>query len=242
MSQSPLKSGFKRDRRPSGFTLIELLVVMVVVAVLAGLIVAIAGLVTGKSGRSRAEAEIRVLELGCDDFKSDNGTYPHQPLAVGGSIPAVSGLGVNSNIPSDLLDPRTNGNSQPNNASYANASLELYQALTGDLSNSGTGGQGSKNYISGMKPDTFGRNNPSAPVSATNQVTYVSDPFGNCWGYSTANSTSVSAAAAPNPGSSQTFDLWSTSGSVATPYNGSSTGPNAPGAPGDPTLQWIKSW
>jgi hypothetical protein len=136
-----------------------------------------------------------------------------------------------------------------------NASLELYQALSGDLSCTGTGGgPGVKNYISDLRQDVLGRANAGAPVSGTgspaNTVYYLSDPFGNCYGYSTANATSVAnqtstitgypSSTATYPGYNPTFDLWCTGGSFSTPNNG--TGASAPGAPGDPILQWIKNW
>jgi prepilin-type N-terminal cleavage/methylation domain-containing protein len=239
-------------RRLGGFTLIELLTVMTVIAVLAALILSISGFATKKGALARADSEIKAISLACEAFKADNGTYPHQPLAVSGSIPATTGAGTTSNVPSDLLDPRTNGNSQSYNASYQQASLELYEALTGDLSTSGTGGgQGSKNYISDMKPDVFGRQYPNVPVSGTNQVTYFSDPFGNCYGYSTANATSVATGtssvtgypsqSATLPGFNPTYDIWCTGGAVNPPFAGAN-GSNAPGAPGDPMLQWVKNW
>jgi hypothetical protein len=82
-------------------------------------------------------------------------------------------------------------------------------------------------------------------------VTYLSDPFGNCDGYSTANSTSITtgtittgaypSGGVADPGFNSTYDLWSTGGAVAAPYVGTG-GANAPGSPGDPMLQWIKNW
>jgi general secretion pathway protein G len=238
-------------RRLGGFTLIELLTVMAVIAVLAALILSVSGYATKKGALARADTEIKAISLACESFKTDNGAYPHQLLAVSGSLQQQTSPG-NPPIPSDQLDPRTNGNSQSYNSSYQQASLELYEALTGDLSTSGTGGgQGSRNYISDMKPDVFGRQYPNVPVSGTNQVTYLSDPFGNCYGYSTANSTSVSTGSssvsgypsqtATLPGFNPTFDIWCTGGSVNPPFAGAA-GSNAPGAPGDPMLQWVKNW
>ena len=242
--------GFSRRR---GFTLIELLTVMAVIAILAGLILSISGYATKKGALARADSETKAISVACESFKTDNGTYPHQPLAVSGSIPPTTGEGVGTNIPSDHLDPRTMGNSQSQNTLYQQASLELYEALSGDLTTSGTGGgPGTKNYIQDLKQDVYGRFYSNAPVSGTNQVTYLSDPFGNCYGYSTANSTSVETGTpttsgyptsnAPDPGFNPTFDLWSTGGQVAAPFQGTGGGANSPGAPGDPMLQWVKNW
>jgi len=248
-----LARSLQRLRRPAralAFTLIELLTVMAVIAILAGLVLSISGYATKKAATSRAEAETKALAVALDSFKADTGAYPHQPLAVSGSLNFLST--EPNKYPSDLLDPRTQGNSQSQNSVYAQASLELYEALTGDLSCSGSGGgQGSTNYIHDMKPDVYGRPFPNVSVSGTNMVTYLSDPFGNCYGYSTANSTSITtgtittgaypSAGVAYPGFNSTYDLWSTGGAVAAPYAGTG-GANAPGAAGDPMLQWIKNW
>ncbi|HEX4086276.1 MAG TPA: prepilin-type N-terminal cleavage/methylation domain-containing protein [Chthoniobacteraceae bacterium] len=227
--------------RPPGFTLIELLTVMAIIAILAGLILSVSGYAMKKGALSRAQSEIQAISTACESYKADNGTYPYQPLAVGNSIPTTGA------IPSDYLDPRTNGNSASTNTVYTNASLELYQALTSDLSDSGTGGGiGTKNYIADMRPDVWGRNNMGASVSSTNPVLFISDPFGNSYGYSTANSTAVTTGSSvvsgyspPNtmPGYNPTFDLWSTGGNTTTPNQGSTAG-----LPGDPSLAWVKNW
>jgi len=239
-------------RQLGAFTLIELLTVMTVIAILSALVLSISGWATKKGALARAELEIKALSSACESFKADNGTYPHQPLAINGVLPATSGT-----IPSDQLDPRSNGISvYTPGGIYANASLELYEALSGDLSLSGTGGgPGTHNYISDMKPDTLGRNNMSEPVGyqGGNLIQYLSDPFGNCYGYSTANSTmlatgsssvttmSYPSATAGAPGYNPTFDIWSTGGSLLNPYSGTS-GSQSPGSPGDPMLQWVKNW
>ena len=239
-------------RRLGGFTLIELLTVMTVIAILAGLVLSISGFANKKAALARAQAEIQALSTGCESYKADNGSYPHQPVAVSGSIPAITGLNTaSSNIPSDMLDPRTNGNSTSNSGgAYINASLELYEALTGDVSCTGTGGgPGVRNYIADIRQDAFGRTNSTAVVSSSNTVLYLSDPFGNCYGYSTANGSAVTSGATgvtgytpptTNPGFNPTYDLWCTGGNLNSPNTG--TGTTAPGAPGDPMLQWIKNW
>jgi prepilin-type N-terminal cleavage/methylation domain-containing protein len=240
-------------RHLGGFTLIELLTVMAVIAILAGLILSISGYAEKKGALARAQAEIGALSTALEAYKTDNGAYPHQPVAVSGTIQTITNNP--SNVPSDLLDPRTMGNSTYTTSSqypYAQASVELYEALSGDLSLSGTGGgQGTKNYITDLRQDAYGRSVANAAVSGTNPVLYLADPFGNCYGYSTANSTSVAtgtstitagypSTTAVYPGYNPTFDLWCTGGQTAAPYSGG--GATAPGTPGDPTLQWVKSW
>jgi hypothetical protein len=93
-----------------------------------------------------------------------------------------------------------------------------------------------------MKPDVLGRSNPSAAPSSSNPVLYLSDPFGNSYGYSTANATAVTSGSTPATpiGYNPTFDLWCTGGNLNAPYSGAGT--TAPGASGDPMLQWMKNW
>ena len=208
-------------RRRDSFTLVELLTVMAIIAILAGLILSIAGYATKKGALARASAEIQALSAACESYKADNGGYPHQPLAKGGVIPAISGTGNNSNVPSDILYPvgsMANGNSQPgsqtNPTPYTNASLELYEALTGDLMCTGTSAAaGVTNYLTAMKPDMWGTNNPTEPVGyqGDNTVYFLSDPFGNSYGYSTACATTGTN------GYNSTFDLWSTGGQSSAP-------------------------
>jgi len=250
-------------RRLGGFTLIELLTVMAVIAILAGLILSISGYVQKKAALTRAQNEIAALSLACQNYKSDNGAYPDLPQVLGPNQSGTSTVNMSqdtSNLPSDNLDPRVAGNPSSSyspcttgysgNINYTQSSLALYVALTGDASLSGTGGgQGTKNYISDFRQDSYGRAYTNASVSGTNPVQYLGDPFGNPYGYSTANAffqgymqtqPANTAETKTPPGYSPTFDLWSTGGQTANPYNGSAG--NAPGSPGDPMLGWVKSW
>src|SRR5579862_2924362 len=144
------------------FTLIELLTVMTVIAILAGLILSVAGYVQRKGGMSRAQAEIKALEGAAENYKTDNGIYPSDPT------PGTA---------TDKLDART----AISEANYQVASFVLYKLLTGD-----TGGTGAatQSYFP-VPPGMCGRPNVAAPVSKSNAVTYLMDPFGNSYGYST---------------------------------------------------------
>jgi hypothetical protein len=64
------------------------------------------------------------------------------------------------------------------------------------------------------------------PPDQTQNVQYIRDPFGNSYGYSTANQYNASTGYNP------TYDLWSTWGLNTNPPSGTDT----------ITPQWIKNW
>jgi type II secretory pathway pseudopilin PulG len=185
--------------RVSGaFTIMELLVVMAVIPVLAGLILATSGYIQTRSKRSRAEAEIAALTVALENYKADNGSYP---------IDATNGT-------TNALDARTMVN--PAAVQYTAASIFLYKELSGDPI--GNRAQTGKSYFL-FKPTML------LPKDQAQAVTAIADPFGNSYGYSTANQAN------PSKGYNPTFDLWSTAG------NGSGAIPNP-----SPQDQWVKNW
>ena len=64
-----------------GFTLIELLIVITIIAILASLVLAVAGSVQNKGARSRTEAEIAAMGAALENYKADNGDYPNNSVA-----------------------------------------------------------------------------------------------------------------------------------------------------------------
>ena len=158
---------------PRGFTLIELLIVMAIIIVLAGLILATANYVQKKGQRSRAETEIAAMSAALENYKADNGVYPKSAA-------------------SDALDAKTA--TDPTN--YRAACSEFYAQLTGDADYDDVTDSGAQCYMT-FKPNMKSVPDPTKPASASNK-TFARDPFGNSYGYSTAESY--------NP----TFDLWST--------------------------------
>jgi prepilin-type N-terminal cleavage/methylation domain-containing protein len=66
----------KAKRSRLGFTLIEVLTVVAIVAILAGIILAISGSVGERSAISRAEAELAVLGQALERFRQTHGDYP----------------------------------------------------------------------------------------------------------------------------------------------------------------------
>ena len=190
----------------SAFTIIELLIVMAIIIVLAGLILGTSGYVQKKGARSRAEAEIAAMSAALESYKADNGVYPRspgvtEPTAAGGS----DGLSASH-------DP------SPEDPVYTNASRFLYQQLSGDSNGDRALDNNAKQYFA-FKPQML------SPRDATQTVAAIRDPFGNAYGYSTANQMN------PDRGRNPTFDLWSTGGT---------TGTGGAGAIND--AEWIKNW
>ena len=83
----------------------------------------------------------------------------------------------------------------PDPTTYAPASLYLYDQLAGAIDGSRI--PTAKSYFT-FKP------NQLSPTDQTQNVTFIRDPFGNSYGYSTAYQ--LSSGDGYNP----TFDLWST--------------------------------
>ncbi len=166
----------------SAFTLIELIVVTAVIIILTGLVLSTVGYVQKKGARARAETEIAAMSAACESYKADNGIYPR-------------------NNTTDTLDARQNFDATQ--TVYQNASLYLYNALFGATSGSRTPNAGARNYF------TFNPNQLS-PSDQTQPVAFIRDPFGNSYGYSTANQADPVTPKGYNP----TFDLWSTANST----------------------------
>jgi len=99
----------------------------------------------------------------------------------------------------------------PDASAYAPASLYLYDQLAGATDGHRTPTR--KTYFS-FKP------NQLDPSDQNQAVTFIRDPFGNSYGYSTASQLN------PADGYNPTFDLWST----------------AKAEPASDQSQWIKNW
>jgi len=192
--RSAAKPGTSTFGAGGAFTLIELLVVIAIIIVLTGLILSTVGYVQKKGARSRAETEIAAMSAACESYKADNGVYPR-------------------NSDTDSLNAQASGDP----STYQAASLYLYNSLFGATNGSRTPNSGARSYFV-FKPNML------SPTDQTQNVQYIRDPFGNSYGYSTANQ------AAPANGYNPTFDLWSTAGLTTTP-------PTA-----TVTAQWIKNW
>ena len=194
----------------SAFTIIELIVVIAIILVLAGLILATSSYVHNKGARSRAEAEIAAMSAALENYKADNGVYPRGPATP----TTIGSVTIPANV-TDNLDAKTMGNpNRTTNPTYGETSLYLYTLLSGD--STGNRNATGKGYMQ-FKPSML------LPAGGTGTVIAISDPFGNSYGYSTANQSN------PSNGYNPTFDLWSTAGAVDTSNSPSSTA-------------WIKNW
>jgi prepilin-type N-terminal cleavage/methylation domain-containing protein len=77
------------DKDGRGFTLIELLAVIAIMAVLAGIVVAVASHVLGVADRKAAQARIAVISLALDRYNAAYSCYPSNFTLAVGSNPGV---------------------------------------------------------------------------------------------------------------------------------------------------------
>jgi type II secretory pathway pseudopilin PulG len=219
-----LTNGFGawHKRRPTtAFTLIEVVVVFGLIIILAGLVLSTVGYAQKKGARARAETEIAALAAALESYRADNAIYARD-------------------CNTDQLVARSSGDP----TAYEAASLYLYKQLSGDTNANFNPPPGTRSYFT-FKPQML--EGPRDGNGNLTGVSYIKDPFGNSYGYSSLfpnyldwqnyddcvnrggncqppNCTRPSAA-----GYNPTFDLWSTSGVVSTS--------NSPDQ-----SQWIKNW
>jgi len=175
-----------------------------------------AGYARKKSARARAETEIAAIAAACENYKADNAIYPRGPA---NAVP-IGTVTIPANA-TDNLNARTRGNpTDTTDPTYGETSLYLYIVLSGDTT--GTRNPTGKSYMT-FKPNML------LPAGGTGTVTAIADPFGNSYGYSTANQADPVTPTGYNP----TFDLWSTAGLTANP---------SPSPSDTITPQWIKNW
>jgi type II secretory pathway pseudopilin PulG len=208
------------NRFNGAFTLIELIVVITVIIILTGLVLSTVGYAQKKGARARAETEIAAISAACESYKADNGVYPRgQSTSVppnGTPAYTVAATGT------DDLNARVNTDSTQK--IYQDACRYLYEQLSGDVNLDLVVDTGRKSYFSfkqsmlALIKDQNGN---------TIGLSHIKDPFGNSYGYSTANQ------AAPGNGYNPTFDLWSTAGAAPSP---------TPAPPATQQDLWIKNW
>lgn len=193
------------------FTIIELVVVLGVILILTGLVLSTVGYARKKGARARAETEIAAMSAACENYKADNAIYPR--TSVTDTFTAVTN--------------RTPPDPQPTSydasvSTYSSTSFYLYGQLSGNPSGDRTT-YTQERYFQ-FKPNML------APAGGTGIVSAITDPFGNSYGYSTAQAYYIdNPAVNPNYGFNPTFDLWSTAGTS----NGTAAAYEQ---------AWIKNW
>jgi prepilin-type N-terminal cleavage/methylation domain-containing protein len=188
--------GVRTKCRDTGFTLIELVLVVGVITVLSALILSTVGYARKKGASARAETELAAIAAACENYKADNGIYPRDD---------------GTNQYTDTLNARQNFD--PTNTVYRNPNFYLYTQLSGDTD--GDRIPNGKSYMA-FKPNML------FPADQSQNVQFIQDPFGNSYGYSTANQADPVTPKGYNP----TFDLWSTAGGTTT----------------TDVSKWIKNW
>ena len=212
------------------FTLVELLVVISVIIILTGLVIGISSSVQYKAAKSQAQGQISAICAACEAYKADNGGYPRTETET------------------DLLDPRIEG--VPSN--YLQSCRVLYTALSGDLGRDSVPDKDAARYFE-FRPEMLSASRVNGRINVVAEsVRYIQDPWGNCYGYSTARAREeedylqavqvaknsmkkVPDRAAQSRGFNASFDLWSTGNCMSSQRDATGTGlRDAP--------RWVKNW
>ncbi len=205
---------------PRAFTIIEVLLVIAIIIILAGLILSTVGYVQKKGARSRAEAEIAAMSAALESYKADNGIYPRDATKTDQVDPAASPIPTTA---TQFLYEQLSGNSATNLQPISGAKSYFAfkpQMLFGISGNSATNLQpisGAKSYFAFKPQMLFGTKDSNGNLTS---VSYIRDPFGNSYGYSTLK------ASGGTGGYNPTFDLWS----IADDSSGTNQ------------TKWIKNW
>jgi prepilin-type N-terminal cleavage/methylation domain-containing protein len=209
-----------KRRLPHAFTLIEMVTVVTVIALLAGLVIGIAGYVQNKGAREKCLAQTKNIALHCEDYKIDNGTYPQ-------------------NVDTDTIDPRVDmsPSSGASATKYQRSGRYLYSCLSGDFDPpAAPDNKPEATVYYAFKKDELSYVKDGGGGIKT--INYIQDPFGNCYGYSTIGAKAEAdyrEKLRTNPdegrpdtkkGYNPTFDFWSTGG----------------GSASSSTSKWIKNW
>ena len=84
-----------------GFTILELIIVIAIIAILAGLILSTASYIQKKGASSRAETEIAALTVALENYRADNGDYPHGTNVNGANSPLSNTFLLTSLMPTN---------------------------------------------------------------------------------------------------------------------------------------------
>jgi prepilin-type N-terminal cleavage/methylation domain-containing protein len=211
LKMTALSVVLRKNRRLSSFSLIELLMVIAIIAILAALTLAAASAVMNKGARSRASAEIQAMGTALEGYKTDNGIYP-----------TASGLLTNS-----AAAPYHSTTLDGTSTAYQTNSQTLYMALSGKTNFLDLPAAGVKSYMSFKMNQVGNATTAAGTAPSASTSTYVKDPWGYSYGYSTGTTNNATTVSYPFNGSGF-FDLWSTGGLI----NGAQANTNA----------WLSNW
>src|ERR1700722_13325495 len=178
-----------RKKRLASFTLVELLTVMAIISILASLMIFAATSMWTKAKRSRAASEIQGMSAALESYKTDNGIYPE-----------ASSL---------LTNTYTANDGKQSGGQYQASSRLLYKALSSKVSFSDFT-LSTASPATGKAYMSFKQNQIGDPTGAITGGSYVQDPWGYSYGYSTGDANNPQQIS-PYSGRGF-FDLWSTGG------------------------------
>jgi prepilin-type N-terminal cleavage/methylation domain-containing protein len=151
------------------------------------------------------------LVLATSSYVHNKGARSRADAEIAAMSAALENYKADNGVYPVSATPDAKTDVDPTVQAYTDSSLTLYHALSGDTT--GDRGIETTSYFA-FKP------NQLSPADQNSAVTFIKDPFGNSYGYSTIFQSN------PASGYNPTFDLWSTAGSDS-----------AAGKPG-----WIKNW
>jgi prepilin-type N-terminal cleavage/methylation domain-containing protein len=158
MFDVPRGRGREQSGRPA-FTLIELLVVIAIIAILAALLLPVAGTVRNRSTLKRVQGEVAQASHAIESYKIDKGFYPPDNKPANGPVLAY---------PNTLyyeLTGVTVGGAQNNEFTSVEGGLPITSAQLNAVNASGINNAGrlgnteglvSKNYLPDIKPNQHG--------------------------------------------------------------------------------------
>ena len=94
-----------RSPNRSGFTLVELLAVIMIIAVLGGIVLGIAGYAARRSEDSRARADLQLLRNALEEYRLERGAYPAMDMITLNTWEAELGDFTNQFVDLTFMDP-----------------------------------------------------------------------------------------------------------------------------------------
>jgi general secretion pathway protein G len=151
------------------------------------------------------------LVLATNSYLHNKGARSRAEAEIAAMSAALENYQADNGVyPVSAATDALNAQTSTDPSGYQSASTTLYQSLAGDFDADGQPGPG-VSYMA-FKPNQ---------LSGSLSMTFIKDPFGSSYGYSTVGQAGISGV-----GYNPTFDLWSTAGKT-----------DDSGKPG-----WITNW